>query len=192
MSSLDSKTANARARTLNTSADRWSAQEGESGIENLYASGLGSVYTALPAGTNGGMAKAGNLESQRKEGVKFFGYGRGNHTARLGSQGQSAQGQVFVGGQMDMQANITKARGDLQLGGFNTFRSAREAISDYGNDLLATCKASWFTQNVHGATKYGNTTMNLGGRGSSTRGRTEGGTGSGSGKQGNNNASGTY
>jgi hypothetical protein len=188
--SLDSKTAEARARTLNTSEDRWSSQKGETGIENLYASGSGSVYTALPAGQNGGMAKAGNLESQRKEGVKFFGYGRGNHTARLGDQGQKQQGMEFIGGQLSSQKTI--ATGDLQLGGFNTFRSAREAVSDYGSDLLAVCKASWFTKNVHTATKYGNTIMNLGGRGESTRGRTEGGTGSGSGSQGNNNASGTY
>jgi hypothetical protein len=175
-----SKTAVARASEQQTSSDRWTLT---SNLEDLYNNGEGSLYTNLPAANLPSAGSAPDLNTQIKEGVKFFGYGRGSHTDRLGTQGQKEEGEIRVGGMLSGEKQATQTGDISDLGGFNTFRAPRSVDSDFGKDLIATRDKSWFTKNVTEGSKnkYGNKLGKESGRGSSSRGRTD--SGSASGKQ---------
>lgn len=175
-------TGTARSSEQQTTKDRWTLTNN---LETLYSNGDGSIYTVEPAANVPGGSKAPKLNEQITNGVKFFGYGRGAHTKRLGEQGMKEEGEIRVGGMLSGEKQATQTGDITHLGGFNTFRAPRSAKSDFGEDLLATRDKSWFTKNVTEGSKnkYGNKLAgmvgNLGNRGGSSRGRTDSGAASG-------------
>lgn len=190
-----SATNESRTKMVNTANDRWSIG---AKLETLYNDGAGSIYTDQPAGnlpTTGSGPKLNTQLKKGRNGVNFFGYGRaGGSAGRLGSQGQSDEGNVKVGGETSTRGNINAGRGDTsKIGGaFHTYRKAREAVSDYGPDSeLCGRDSSWFTQGVSNAVKYGFAFSfggkNGGGRGGNTRGGSNA-----EGKQGGGSAQSKY
>jgi len=168
-------TAQARASTLTSSKDRWSVNStgGVQGLEGLYANGDGSIYTKMGGGNLAQTGASPGLNEQINTGVNFFGYGRGSSAARLGEQGEVSDGKMNVAGQGREQ---TIRQGDnFDFGRFKVKQSAMDqSKSQYGADGgLKAARASWYTKNVHDSVKYGNSKMDLSGRGSSTRGRTD-------------------
>ena len=174
------KAALARASEQQNSKDRWTLKDN---LESLYALGEGSLYTSENAPNVPTSSKAPPLNKQIESGVKFFGYGRGTNLKRLGTQGMKEEGEIRVGGMLSTENQPTKTGDIAKLGGFNTYRAPRSAESDYGKNLLKTRDSSWFTKGVTDGSKakYGYDTMKdaSGGRGGSTRGRTDSGKASG-------------
>jgi len=167
-------TAQARAATLTSSKDRWSVNStgGVQGLEGLYASGDGSIYTKMGGGNLAQTDASPGLNEQIKKGVNFFGYGRGGLNKGNSDGNAATEGVMNVAGQGREQA-IRQGDSSTLFGRFLPRQSAMDQTNSiYGTDPLKACKASWYTKNVHGATKYGNAKMDLDGRGSSTRGRT--------------------
>ena len=168
----------ARSATQQTGSHRWTL---EANLNKLYKNGEGSVYTGRMAPNVPTSSKAPPLNKQISEGVKFFGYGRGNVSTRLGTQGQKDLGTMAAGG----GAEGGFRQGDTSfLGGFNTYRAPRSGVSDFGKDLIKSRDASWYTQGLTGIKKYGNVIAgmvggNFGARGGASDSRGADGSGAG-------------
>ena len=183
--SLDAKTADARSKTLNNSSGRWSIDHGK-GLEDLYATGGGSIYTAMgggniPAGANspGLNEQIGSGMNRTSGGQSFFGFGRGNVQARGGEQGASLKnaGSENIAGGDGLGKQAPKQKGSVEIKGFTTFRVPM-TDHDYGSNaegVKTLAMASWYTQGLDAPAKYGSKMTGLGGRSKSSRGRTDGG-----------------
>ena len=170
-------TQKARQKMMRTAADRWSL---DGGIEKLYNNSKGSIYTGEAAGNLPVAGSAPGLDEQIKQGVDFFGYGRGSNVgSRLGDQGKNnASEKMNVAGQGRQKA--VRQRGQAEFGRFKTKQSAMDQNnSQYGKDGgAANASASWYTSGLDDVKKYGNVLSGnidggLGGREGSTRGRTD-------------------
>ncbi len=172
--SLDSKTQEARAKTLNNSSGRWSIDHGK-GLEDLYADAAGSIFTAfgggnLPAGAKspGLNTQIGKGEINRSEGGQsFFGFGRGN---RRNSTGKNLGSENVAGGE-GRGTQAPKQKGSVEIKGFTTFRVPM-TDHDYGankDEVANLAMASWFTQGLKDPKKYGTTMKGLGGRSTNSR-----------------------
>ena len=170
--SLDSKTQEARAKTLNNSGGRWSIDHGK-GLEDLYANAKGSIYTNFGGGNLPAGAKSPGLNEQigkganRTEGGQsFFGFGRGNtrgSAENLGSEN--------VAGGDGRGKQPPKQKGSIEIKGFTTFRVPM-TDHDYGankDEVKNLAMASWFTQGLKDPAKYGATMKGLGGRSTNSR-----------------------
>jgi len=169
----------ARTASQQTGAHRWTLT---TNLNKLYKNGEGSVYTGRKAPNVPTSSKAPPLNKQISEGVKFFGYGRGNVSKRLGEMGKDKDlGTMAVGG----GAEGAFRQGDTSfLGGFNTFRAPRSGESDFGTNLITSRDASWYTQGLTGIKKYGNEIAgmvgkNFGARGGASESRGADGSGAG-------------
>tara|TARA_B100001093_G_scaffold215047_1_gene206348 strand:+ start:34529 stop:35095 length:567 start_codon:yes stop_codon:yes gene_type:complete len=182
--SLDAKTQNARSKTLTNSSGRWSVDESlkGKGLEALYAKASGSIYTAmgggnLPAGavSPGLNEQIGSGMNRTNGGQSFFGFGRGNDRGSAENLGS----ENIAGGGRKQQP--PKQRGEGGVLGFTTFRVPM-TDHDYGANAQKVeelAQSSWYTQGLKGPKKYGTTMTGLGGRSKSSRGREDGGAGSG-------------
>ena len=179
-----SNTAQARAKTLTSSEDRWSVNStgAVQGLEGLYASGAGSIYTNLPGGNLSTAASAPKLDEQINKGVNFFGYGRGVENSRTSgdkrnmTQSEKASGTMNVAGAGRQQDTSKGRTGEHDFLRFQTKQKAMgQDKSQFGSDGgLAAAQSSWYTKNVHDSVHYGSAKMSalVSGRGGSTRGRT--------------------
>ena len=142
--------------------DRRSIQTG-SDLKSIYNNGTGSIFTnlAMPSPVAG---KAPKLDTQIKDGVDFFGKGRGN--ARVGKGVQETQ--VNVAGQ---GKRSTEKAADYNFGGFNTFMTRADDLQS-GN-LNGNQDKSWFTKGLGGnPAKYGDNIDAVSSRGNNNTGAT--------------------
>ena len=162
---------------MRTAADRWSL---DGGIEKLYNKSKGSLYTGESAGNVPVAGSAPGLDEQIKQGVDFFGYGRGSNVGgRLKDQANNNKSERMNVAGKGRQKKV-RQRGQAEFGRFKTKQSAMDQNnSQYGTDGgAANASASWYTSGLDEVRKYGNTLAGnikggLGGRQESTRGRTD-------------------